>query len=496
MTARTDQRRWKPEMNELFELDAIALSQEIKEGTVSPHGLMEATIARAERIDQSIHSLVNMQKDNAFDLIAKTDPKAPLYGVPTLLKDLGAEAIDFPSHNGSKLFKYTKYDYDSSIYTRIRSSGMIPFARTASPELGIGPTSEAGVYENPSRNPWNIAVTSGGSSGGSAAAVAAGIVTVAHGSDGGGSVRIPASCCGLVGFKPTRARLPDGPAAGEGWAGMATDGFLTRSLRDTAFMLDHCSGEDLGAPYFAPPLKKGFVNSLELQPTPLRIAVMYTDFMGNAIHHECKTAVKNTANILSHLGHNIVVWEPEISESVSEMMLSWNKIVAAGTLLSIRRKKPVDDLTIEDVDGVTYGAVQLGLNISGADYLEAINTIHGFGRRMAKVLQDYDVILSPTLAEPPAAIGRFKPTNSNFIDYRSGRDGVFSYSPYTAVYNASGQPAVSLPLHWSSEGLPIGVHLATAFGEDELLISLSRQLEISSPWSNKQVSLVRQFHQN
>ena len=232
-------------MNELFECDATELAAHIASGTISAKDMLKASLARSRRINPALDAIVHEQPEVAEKLCDETPADAPLSGVPTLLKDLGAEAIAFPSHNGSRLYRDTVYKYDSSIYTRMRAAGLIPFARTTSPELGIGPTTEAGVYGKPTRNPWNTDHTTGGSSGGSGAAVAAGIVPLAHGSDGGGSVRIPASCCGLVGFKPTRARLPDGPGVGEGWAGMAIDGFLTRSVRDTALMMDLCHGADL-----------------------------------------------------------------------------------------------------------------------------------------------------------------------------------------------------------------------------------------------------------
>lgn len=481
-------------MDEYFECDAISLAEYIKKGEISASDMLDASLSRAERLNPSLHAVVNINKPKAEQLIADMPKDAPLYGVPTLLKDLGAEAKDFPSHNGSKLYHNTVYSYDASIYTRMLKTGLIPYARTTSPELGIGPTSEAGVYDEPTRNPWNLDHTSGGSSGGSASAVAAGIVPLAHGSDGGGSVRIPASCCGLVGVKPTRARLPDGPGVGEGWAGMAIDGFLTRSVRDTAFMLDQCSGSDQGAPYAAPALKKGFMKSMNDQPSGLRIAVCDTDFMGNPIHEECRKALTHTANILRQLGHDITIWSTSIADDVQEMMMAWTKIVAAGTLLSVRYKKDIDVLMPDDVDGVTYGAVQLGKTVSGADYLQSINTIHAFGRKMATLFDDFDVLLTPTLAEPPAKIGRFKPTNTDFMDYRNGPNGVFAYSPYTAAFNASGQPAISLPLHWTADHLPVGVHFASAYGNDEMLISLAAQCEEALPWHDRQLALIRQYH--
>lgn len=481
-------------IDELFECDAISLTDRIKSGFVEASDILSASVARAERLNSSLNAIVNFNTSHAKKLLATTALDTPLYGVPTLLKDLGAEAIDFRSHNGSRLYHNTVYSYDSTIFQRIRKTGLIPYARTTSPELGIGPTSEAGVYGEPTRNPWNLKHTSGGSSGGSGSAVAAGIVPIAHGSDGGGSVRIPASCCGLVGIKPTRARLPDGPGSGEGWAGMAIDGFLTRSVRDSALMLDQCSGEDLGAPYAAPPLKTGFMKAMEAKLPSLRVAILNTDFMGNAVHKECRHAVALTADSLRQLGHHVSTWSSPLGDDVKDMMLAWTKIVAAGTLLSVRYKKDIETVTPNDVDGVTYGAMQLGKTVSGADYLQSINTVHAFGRKMARLLEEFDILVSPTLAEPPAKTGRFKPVNSDFLDYRSGPDGVFAYSPYTAIFNASGQPAMSLPLYWTPDDLPVGVHFAAAYGNDEMLVSLARQLEQAMPWHDKQVQVIRRYH--
>jgi len=478
-----------------FECDATALAEHIAAGEIDPAALLQASMDRARRLNPRLNAVVHMQPETAIRLLGETSRDAPFFGVPTLLKDLGAEAIDFPSHNGSRLYRDTIYSYNASIYERIRAAGLVPFARTTSPELGIGPVSEAGVYEAPTRNPWNGGHTPGGSSGGAGAAVAAGIVPLAHGSDGGGSVRIPASCCGLVGFKPTRARLPDGPAVGEGWGGMAIDGFLTRSVRDSAAMLDACQGADLGAPYCAPPLRAGYLASMAMPASGLRIAVMETDFTGNPIDPACRDAIAKVAGQLRDLGHHTFAWETNIAKDARAMMLAWTKIVAAGTNLSVRGKRPIKDLQDGEVDGVTLGAVRLGETVSGADYLESINVVHAFGRKMAALFADFDVLLSPTLAEPPAKIGRFKPVNQDFMDYRNGPDGVFRYSPYTAVFNASGQPAMSLPLAWTDDDLPIGVHFAAAFGADEMLIALAAEIEAAFPWQDKQMSLIRQLHQ-
>ena len=482
------------EIAEFFELDAVALAEKIRQNEVRPEALLQEAARRAQKHNAAFNALSDIDEATGEKLLAKTDTAAALYGVPTLIKDLGAEAVDFHTNSGSQLFARSNVLQNSSIYNRMRQAGLVPFGRTTSPEFGVGPVTEAGFYGAPTRNPWNSNHTCGGSSGGSGAAVAAGIVPVAHGSDGGGSVRIPASCCGLVGFKPTRARLPDGPFHGEGWAGMAIDGFLSRSLRDTAVLLDSCAGPDLGAPYYAPPLNDSHVAALEAKRERLKILYLDRDFAGNPIHEECACAVAQAADALKNLGHDVHPWRFDIGPEVQKMMRAWTKIVAAGVHLAVRSKIGVSEPDSGAMDGVTLGAFEYGRSLLAADYLEAVGVIHGFGRTMADVFRHFDVLLSPTLAQPPAAVGRYKPTNQDFVDYRNGADGVFAYSPYTAVFNASGQPAISLPTYWSADDLPIGVHLAAEFGADELLLNLSSQMEQNVPWAQKQQQLIRRLN--
>ncbi|MBT4873236.1 MAG: amidase [Marinovum sp.] len=482
------------EIAEFFELDAVALAEKIRQNEVRPEALLQEAARRAQKHNAAFNALSDIDEATGEKLLAKTDTAAALYGVPTLIKDLGAEAVDFHTNSGSQLFARSNVLQNSSIYNRMRQAGLVPFGRTTSPEFGVGPVTEAGFYGAPTRNPWNSNHTCGGSSGGSGAAVAAGIVPVAHGSDGGGSVRIPASCCGLVGFKPTRARLPDGPFHGEGWAGMAIDGFLSRSLRDTAVLLDSCAGPDLGAPYYAPPLNDSHVAALEAKRERLKILYLDRDFAGNPIHEECARAVAQAADALKNLGHDVHPWRFDIGPEVQKMMRAWTKIVAAGVHLAVRSKIGASEPDSGAMDGVTLGAFEYGKSLLAADYLEAVGVIHGFGRTMADVFRHFDVLLSPTLAQPPAAVGRYKPTNQDFVDYRNGADGVFAYSPYTAVFNASGQPAISLPTYWTADDLPIGIHLATEFGADELLLNLSSQIEQNVPWAQKQQQLIRRLN--
>lgn len=473
-------------MLEIYEqCDAVGLAELIGRGETTPEELLEEAIRRVESLNPKINAVTMLQEGVARRLIAEGLPDGPLKGVPFLLKDLGAEAVDFPSNNGSRLFADTRYAQDSSIYARLKAAGLVTFARTTAPEGGIGVATEAAVYGGPTRNPWNLGRTPGGSSGGAGAAVAAGIVPAAHGSDGGGSVRIPASCCGLFGFKPTRARLPDGPYAGEGWAGMAIDGFLTRSVRDSAVLLDATQGPDLGAPYVAPLLKGTFTGALGWNGKGLKIAFSTTSLTRKAIDPECRAAVERAAKLLESLGHHVEEALP--AADTRGMMEAWTRIVACGTALSVDSavRKRGRQLAEGEIEGVARGAIAYARTLSGADYLEAVGKVHAYGREMAAFFGKYDMLLTATLAEPPAAIGRFDHRTEDYVDYRMGPGRVFDYSPFTAAFNASGQPAASLPLHWTADGLPVGVHLAAAFGGDELLMGLCARIEEAAPWFDR-----------
>jgi amidase/6-aminohexanoate-cyclic-dimer hydrolase len=465
--------------------DATDLARLVARGAVTPDELLDAALAACARWNPQLNAVVLVQEAAARRAIAAGLPRGPFRGVPFLLKDLGAEARDFPSHSGSRLTAHATVPADSTIFARIAASGLVTFGRTTAPEGGIGPATEAAVYGGPTRNPWHLDHTPGGSSGGAAAAVAAGIVAAAHGSDGGGSVRIPAASCGLFGMKPTRARLPDGPYAGEGWAGMAIDGFLTRSVRDTAALLDACAGADPGAPYWAPPLRTSHMDAIARPPRRLRVMLCDTTFAGAPVHPEVAAAVQAAARLLDGLGHHVEPGRP--AADVATMMRAWTDIVAVGTALSVRGAlKGRDPAGL--IEGVARGALAHAETLHPTRYLQAVGEIHAFGRQMAAVFDPADgpgcdIILSATLAEPPARIGRFAHDTEDYVHYRLGPGMVFDYSPFCAVFNASGQPAASLPLAVSAEGLPIGIHLAARFGDDETLIALAAEIEAARPWT-------------
>ncbi|HEY7687202.1 MAG TPA: amidase family protein [Dongiaceae bacterium] len=465
--------------------DALGLAELVRRKEVKPEELLDEALARCERVNPKINAIVHVVPEKARSLIRDGLPDGAFTGVPTLLKDLGCEAVGYPTDMGSRLYKNYEWTYDSEIYLRMKRAGLVAFARTTSPELGVSPVTEAVVYGGPTRSPWNLNHTSGGSSGGSGAAVAAGVVPLAHGSDGGGSVRIPASCCGLFGLKGTRGRLPDGPASGEGWGGMSIDGFLSRSVRDTAAIMDACQGADVGAPYWAPPVVRPYMEEIKTPPRRLRIAVCRTHYNGTAIHPECAAAVDAAAKLCADLGHEMVEDKP--SFDFDKVVRAWMNVVLCGTALSaiaaeqaLGRKPGKDEL-----EPAILNAYEIAPTIKGTDYLAAINLVHATGRLFARFLQRYDLLLNATLAEPPAVVGRFTMANPDFIDYRLGPKGIIHYSPFTALFNITGQPAMSVPLHWSKDGLPVGVHFAARSGDEATLLKLAAQLEQAQPWFGK-----------
>ena len=479
--------------------DATALAALVASGEATADELLDAALALAREHDPALGMLVHVDEPLARRRIGVGLPDGPFRGVPFLLKDLGAESVDFPSNGGSRLLANTRYARDSSIVERLNAAGLVTFGRTTAPEGGVGPVTEAAVYGRPTRNPWGLDHTPGGSSGGAGAAVASGVVPAAHGSDGGGSIRIPASCCGLFGFKATRARVPDGPYAGEGWAGMAIEGFLTRSVRDSAALLDAVTGSDLGAPYHAPPLRGTLLEATGTPPPRLRIGLLDTRFDGTPIDPEVREAVLATGSLLAGLGHHVEPFRP--AADVPAMMQAWTDIVACGTALWIERALAREGRTLadDDVEPLARSAREHARSVSGTDYLAAVETVHAFGRDMEAAFAGelpaapggVEVLLCATLAEPPSRIGRFDHSRADYVDYRLGPDGVFAHSPFTAIFNASGQPAASLPLHVTEGGLPVGVHLACAFGEDERLMALCAEIEAAAPWFERRPPATR-----
>ena len=485
--------------------DGLALAARVARREATAEGLLDLALARAARLNPRINAFDAVAEARARERARRIDAELdampdddarvgllaarPFLGVPLPLKDLSLACTDLPSSMGSAFFRGTAWAADAELVVRYRAAGFVPFARTTSPELGVSPSTEATVYGGPTRNPWNLAHSAGGSSGGAGAAVAARIVPVSHASDGLGSIRIPASCCGLVGLKPTRGLMPLGPQAGEGWGGMATEHVVSRSVRDTAAALDATAGADAGAPYAAPPRPAGgWLRAAQAgargELAPLRIAVMDVRFDGSPVHPEVAQAARLAAGTLQSLGHSVEPDAPRL-DLVEELLRPALEIVACGTAMAIDARaralgrEPRDD----ELSPTIRDAVRLGRATSGARYLERLGALHALTRRVAAFWDRHDVLLTPVLAEPPAQLGRFAMTDPDFVAYRIGPAGIAPYSPFTPLANATGQPAIALPAGLSSGGLPIGVQLVGRFGDEATLLALAAQLEQAQPWS-------------
>jgi len=476
--------------SEFAKHDALALAALVRRGEVTPAELLESVLARIDAVNPKINAVCSLAVDAARNVIAHGVADGPFMGVPLLLKDLGAGAIGVPQSNGSRFFQGLAASRDAEIVARYRRAGFVLVGRTTSPEMGISPSTEAAAYGGPTRNPWHVGHSAGGSSGGAGAAVAAGILPMAHATDGAGSIRIPASCNGLVGLKPSRGRMPMGPEVGEGWGGLATVHVVSRSVRDTAAALDATHGEDLGAPYASPSAPSmAYADGILIAPRTLRIAYCDTTFDGDRIHPEVAHAVRGVAQACAGLGHHVEEARPPIA--VMEMLKPLMVVVATGTGAAIRaRARVVGRMPAADeIEPVTRGALELSEKLSAADYLEAIGTLHALTRRVARFFTQYDMLLTATLAEPPAVLGRFTMREPDFMAYRLGPEGIAPYSPYTPLANMTGQPAISLPLAWSKGGLPIGMQFTGRFGDEMDLLKLAAQFEAARPWFDRRPTL-------
>lgn len=478
--------------------DALALAATIVRGETSAQAALQSALDAVARLNPQVNAIDTlapepaMRRAQALDaelgaLRSDTERAAllearPFFGVPLPLKDLGTACVDLPSSMGSAFFRLTHFDRDCELVRRYHGAGFVPFARSTSPELGVSPSTEATVYGGPTRNPYNLAHSAGGSSGGAAAAVASGMVRIAHASDGLGSIRIPAANCGLVGLKPSRGLMPAGPLAGEAWGGLATEHVVSITVRDSAVALDATAGSDEGAPYAAPAFQRGdamraVLAAVRGQAPRLRIALLDRTFTGDAVDPEVARAVQQTGLNLQSLGHQVVPGGPQFD--VLELLRPAMEIVASGTAMSVRNRAQAlgRDPGPQDLSATVHGAVAFASGISGPRYLQQLGALHAFTRRVSAFWRDHDVLLLPVLAEPPAILGRFAMTNPDFVDYRIGPQGIAGYSPFAPLANVTGQPALSLPGAMSSTGLPIGVQLVGRFGADALLLGLAAELE-------------------
>ncbi len=463
--------------------DGLAMAELMKRGEVSAAEVMEAALARAEAVNPRLNALCYLNPDLGRAKAAKAQMTGSFGALPFLLKDSGLAATDLPGAMGSRLFAGMTTAFDATLTERFVADGFLPFGRTTVPEFSMAPTTEAVQNGGPTRNPWDLTRSPGGSSGGAAVAVAAGIVPVAHGSDGGGSIRIPASCCGLYGLKPSRGLVPMGPMRGEGWGGLASDGVLSRSVRDTAAALDGIAGMELGAPYAAPPRPESYLALLD-RPfgRPLRIGRWTEGFEDIPMSPDSRAAIDRAATLLQGLGHEVVdVALPPIA--FSKFVRAQIEIMAANVTVLVNGKvrNATDTAWRGLLEPAILDAYEIGKTLSAETYSLAITRLHTVARQMEVHMQGFDFVLTPTLMQPPAKLRTF----STEDDFASFRTKVSRYATMLAIINASGQPAASLPLHWNAGGLPIGVQLIGHFGAESDLLRLSAQLETVAPWADR-----------
>jgi amidase len=464
-----------------WQYDGHGLAELIAKRKISPIELLNAVHTRVGALNPKINAICNQCFDKAEAQIKQGLAEGPFKGVPFVLKDLGHQLAGTVTSFSSRLFNDQKADFDSTLVTRYKQSGLVICGKTNTPEFGLAPTTEPVLFGK-THNPWNLELTPGGSSGGAAAAVASRILPMAHATDGGGSIRIPASCCGVFGFKPTRGRVPMGPTQFEGWNGLSAQHALTISVRDSAALLDISAGPELGAPYWAPPPQRRFLEEIGKDPGKLRIALVLTPPSGVPLHPECKNAAAEAAKLCESLGHSV----EEATLPVDGAALDAARTIIAGVSIARtledcakRIGRPVSET---DVEPVTWMYSQTGLKTGSVAYSRAIASCHQFGLAMAKFQQRFDVILSPTLAKPPVRLGLLSPLPEGVGDFLKERR---MFTPFTALYNTTGQPSMSVPLYWSADGLPIGVMFSGRFGEDGTLFRLASQLERAKPWAGR-----------
>ncbi len=490
--------------------DALGLAELVKGGDVQAIELLETAILRNEQLNPQINAVVHTMYEQARETASKpVDLSAPFAGVPFLLKDLIAQWKGEPTTGSCKILANVPERNDSEVVTRLKKAGLITFGKTNTPEFGIMGITEP-EFRGASRNPWDLSKSTGGSSGGSGAAVAARIVPMAHGGDGGGSIRIPSSHCGLVGLLPSRGRNPVGPDIGEAWGGLAREHVLTRSVRDSAAMLDCLAGVDVGAPYTTPILETGsFLNASKKNDQKFKIAFSKKALYADNIHPDCIEAVEKTAKLLEDMGHVVEEAEPEFDRHA--LALAYLQIVCAWVAWEIdatalKAGRPVKS---GDYELTSWVMGLVGRKNSGADLATAIHACHKAARMMGRFHEKYDLFLTATTAQPSSTIGDLYPKGSEAMAMKvlsalplkgllnkaldALAEDALAATPNTQLFNQTGQPAISLPMHRNSAGLPIGVQIAAEFGNEWALYRIASQLEVAKPWITEKPDLITQL---
>ena len=486
---------------EYGQYDALGLAGLVAGGEVSTGELVEEAIARIEAVNPRLNAVVTKMYDYARGG-AENPPPGPFRGVPFLMKDLSQAVGGVPFAQGSRFLKAYVPRQDSELTRRLKAAGLILVGKTNTPEFGLSPVTEPLAF-GPALNPWDPGRTPGGSSGGSAAAVAARMVPMAHGSDGGGSIRIPAACCGLFGLKPTRGHNPVGPGLLDVWLGASVDHVISRSVRDSAAILDATAGTEPGAVYIEPKQLRPYLEEIALPPGRLRIAVSTYPLLGTALADDCIVGVDRTAALLCDLGHVVEEATPQVDRE--KLLEAFFVVVAAETrrdilALAAQMKCKPERRGFETETWLLY---LLGSQFTADEYVAALRTMRGVGAEMAEFFSTFDVLLTPTLSAPPLPIGALRAQGSRALlqdllaysgsarlvkamrGFDASVKAIFDFIPFTPLFNLSGQPAMSVPLEWTAGGLPIGMHFVARFGDEAMLFRLAAQLERARPWAQR-----------
>lgn len=492
---------------EYSELDALGISELVKAKQVTPLEVVEAAIENIERANPALNAVIYRLYDSALASARYPEAgKGPLAGVPLLVKDLLSPCEGVPFTSGSRLYQGYVPDFDAELIRRYRRAGLIILGKTSTPEFGIMPITEPVLF-GACKNPWDLRRTPGGSSGGSAAAVAARMVPVAHGGDGGGSLRIPASCCGLFGLKPTRGRNPAGPHDSEQWYGYAAEHVISRSVRDSAAFLDASAGPEVTSPYWAPPNERPFLQEIGVPTGPLRIAFTAVPQLPSKVHPDCRRAVEDAARLCESLGHHVEEAAPPVNPE--RFARAFFTVICASVAAGI--ELAAEDLgrrpARSELEIATWLAGLLGQELSAGQAFSAIQALQSEARAVHRFFDRYDILLTPTLGSPPLPIGALAPRGAEAIAHRTivnlglrsilrlrrviqaTVNRVFEFVPFTPLANVTGQPSMSVPLYWNAEGLPIGTLFTARFGAEATLFRLASALEVARPWAEQRPPL-------
>ncbi|HEX4111015.1 MAG TPA: amidase [Stellaceae bacterium] len=453
--------------------DALGLAALVKTRDIAPGEILDAMIERVEARNPKVNAVVIEAYDQARAAIAAGLPDGPFAGVPYLIKDLHAPVAGLPLSHASRLWQGSVFDFDSETVARLRRAGFVIAGRTNAPELGMNVSTEPALY-GAAHNPWSLDRSTGGSSGGAAAAVASGMLPAAHATDSLGSIRVPASCCGLVGLKPTRGRNPVGPHRGDAMQGLSHEHCVSRSVRDSAAILDATNGPDEGAPWFTAPPVESFLSQVGRDPGQLRIGLVTEAWSGAPVDLECKAAVEHAGKLCEDRGHRVA--PVELSHDGQGLIDACNLILFSGLggLIAQREAELGRKARRDELEPLTWAVADAWRGTLAMEMHGALARINRWVRQTARAWRSVDVVITPTLAQPPVKLGVLR---TDTEDWKQAIDAVFRYCPFTPLFSASGQPAMSLPLHKSRDGLPIGVQCVARFGEDATLFRLAAQLE-------------------